>query len=174
MVSEDEQQTTAKRGWFGLGRRALAGAALVILLLILGFLGVRFLADRPPPDLWQPATAQFDPDCAEECRVVLSERPTGHGGTGEATMVMITDPRLDDAIAQWGQCLDTVYACLAVDEPEGDGARATHLRQCVAASDCPTPCRERYARRAAGDLDAAVAAFTTLFLEEDSWCAPGP
>lgn len=51
MVSEDEQQTTAKRGWFGLGRRALAGAALVILLLILGFLGVRFLADRPPTTL---------------------------------------------------------------------------------------------------------------------------
>jgi len=172
MASEDEQQTVANRGWSGLRWRLIVGAAVVVLLLILALIIFRPFADRPPADLWQPATTQFDPDCAEDCRVVLTPRPTGHGGTGEATMEMITDPRLDDAIAQWGDCVDTVYACLSVDEPEGDALRATHLRQCVASSACPAPCRERYSTRSAGDLDAAAAAFATLFLQEDSWCAP--
>lgn len=172
MVLQDEQQAAAGRGWFGLNRRALAGAALLLLALVLAFFAFQYFAGRPPADLWQPATVQFDPDCAEDCRVVLSERPTGHGGSGEATMEMVTDPRLDDAIAQWGDCLDTVMACLAADETEGDAARAAHLRQCVANSACPAACRERYARRSAGDLEAAAAAFEALFLEEDSWCAP--
>ncbi len=172
MASEDEQQTVAHSGWSGLRWRLIAGAAVIVLLAILALIMFRPFAESPPADLWQAATTQFDPDCSDECRVVLDERPTGHGGSGDASMMMLTDPRLDDAIAQWGDCLDTVISCLDPEAPGQTGPSAAQLRQCVARSTCPAACRERFASRSAGDLEAAAAAFETLFLVEDAWCAP--
>tara|TARA_R110002096_G_scaffold51665_8_gene135041 strand:+ start:1115 stop:1639 length:525 start_codon:yes stop_codon:yes gene_type:complete len=172
MASEDEQQTAAPSGWFGLRWRLIAGAAAVVLLVILALIVFRPFVERPPADLWQAATTQFDPDCGDACRVVLDERPTGHGGSGDASMVMLTDPRLDDAIAQWGDCLDSVISCLDPEAPGQSGPSASQLRQCVANSSCPAACRDRFAERSAGDLEAAAAAFETLFLVEDAWCAP--
>jgi hypothetical protein len=172
MTSEDEQQSAAPRGWFEENWRLLAGAGALLLLVFLALIIFRPFADPPPDDLWQAATTRFDPDCGAECPVVLDQRPTGHGGSGDASMVMVTDPRLDDAIAQWGDCLDSVISCLDPAAAGASGPSASRLRECVARSTCPVACRDRFAARSAGDLEAAAAAFESLFLVEDAWCAP--
>lgn len=172
MATDDGQKTAVYPAWSRRRWYLLAGVAALFLLLILAWFAFRPAADRPLDDLWQPATAGFDPDCAEDCRVVMRQGPSDHDPSSGVTLEIVTDPRLDDAVAQWGDCLDSVLSCAAVDADADTDARAVTLRACVARSQCPAACRERYAARSEGDLDAAAAAFEAIFLEEDAWCAP--
>lgn len=87
-------------------------------------------------------------------------------------MIIRTDPALDDPIAQWGDCMDSVFACVGFDGPGDEADRANHLRQCVAQSSCPAACRDHFAAEASGDLQSVVEAFQASFLEEASWCSP--
>ncbi|WP_300543150.1 hypothetical protein [Maricaulis sp.] len=154
-------------------RPGRAGTVLAIagVLALGGWLGWRYL-DRPPDDLWQAATVPYDPECSEGCEVFRDQIPAGHGGRYDAQLTLLVDPDLDDPIAQWSDCVDSVFTCLGTDAPRDDAGRAGHLRGCVAQSACPDPCRQRYASRSGGGLDGAVEAFGTIFLEEDAWCAP--
>lgn len=161
-------------------RRWLWAGALVVVLGLAG-LAVLFAAsllDRPPDDLWAAATYMPDPECeagSPDCPVLIEPFPVGHGGDASdtaVTMLAVSYPRLDDPIAQWGQCMDTVLTCLAPAQYESDAERAGRLRSCVAEAACPQACRDRFASRAGEDLASAHAAFLEIFVEEDAWCAP--
>lgn len=158
-------------------RRKLVLAAGILglaLITIAGVAGALLYRPGPPGDLWAPASVGADPECAEGCEAFLGDIPPIHGdGTEtEASMTILVDADLDDPIAQWGDCLESVFACLGDAAPLDAPGRADHLRGCVAASACPVRCRERYASRADGELSDAVDAFGQLFLEESAWCQP--
>ena len=172
MASDDEHKAAVYQGWPGWRWYLLAGVAVLVLLPILAWFAFRPALDAPPDDLWQAATTTFDPDCTEDCRVIMRQGASAHDPSSDVTLEFVTDPRLDDAIAQWGDCLDTVLSCAAADPNADADVRAETLRACVARSQCPAACRDRYAARSDGDLGAAAAAFEALFLEEDAWCAP--
>ncbi|WP_203294443.1 hypothetical protein [Maricaulis parjimensis] len=152
-------------------------------ILLLGLAGAGFVFgpqffDRPPSDLWAEASYTPDPDCeagSAECPVLIEPFPVGHGGDASETaltLLAVTYPELDDSIAQWGQCMDTVLSCLAPAYGESDATRAGSLRSCVAQSSCPQACRDRFESRAGSDLESSYAAFLETFVEEDAWCAP--
>lgn len=178
-TSKEAAPETA-RASSGARRVWIAGLALILLLGLAGaglVFGPRIL-DQPPDDLWAEATYEPDPDCeagSPECPVFIEPFPIGHGGSGSETgltMMAVTYPRLDDPIAQWGQCMDTVLTCVRPASGETADARAAQLRSCVAQSACPPACRERYAARAGTDLETAHGQFLEIFVEEDAWCAP--
>ena len=165
--AQDEAGDARRAGW-GLG--TLIVVAALLAAAVFWFL---FLREAPPPDdLWAPTTHAYDPECTEECPEILSPRPIGHGGDDGLVFSMRTDPRLDDPIAQWGMCMDSVFSCTGLEIPDGEAERADVLRQCVAQSDCPQACRDRFADRAGTDLDSVVDQFEAVFVAEDAWCAP--
>lgn len=161
-------------------RDRLLVLVILSLLLLLGLAVVLFLLgrDRPPNDLWAEASYVADPDCeagSAECPVFIDPLPVGHGGSAASsapTLYAVTYPGLDDPIAQWGQCMDSVLSCLTPLEGAPAEERAAGLHTCVAASACPQACRDRYAARAGTDLATAHASFVEIFVEEDAWCAP--
>lgn len=156
------------------GRRGFV--AIVIILLILTVAAIAWwLArdiDGPPPDLWAETTHAYDPDCSEECPEIMPSRPIGHGGSDGLTFSMRTDPRVDDPVAQWGMCMDSVVSCLGTEPPESLDERAENIRTCVAQSTCPDACKSRFAEQAGQSLEEVAAAFETLFLEDEAWCLP--
>ncbi|MEE2525720.1 hypothetical protein V0U79_05025 [Hyphobacterium sp. HN65] len=158
--------------------RILAGLAVLIVLsaAIAGLLLYFPSADAPPDDLWAEGSYTADPECdpsTPDCEVLLAPVPAGHGsdGTGPA-ISLVAYPELDDPIAQWGLCMDTVFTCLGPPDDANATERATRLRACVAQAECPQACLDRYAGQAGGDLDAAVDAFERIFVAEDAWCTP--
>ncbi len=155
-------------------------AGLALLVVLIAAIAALFLffqyADAPPDDLWTEGTYTADPECdpeSAECAILLPPVPAGHGsdGTGPA-ISLVTYPDLDDPVAQWGRCMDTVFACLGPPDDASAAERAGRLRACVAGAECPQACLDRYAGQAGGDLDAAVNAFERIFVAEDAWCAP--
>lgn len=153
--------------------------AIVLMLVAMGLTAYWLLAaDRPPDDLWAEASYRADPDCvagSPDCPLFIEPFVVGHGGSGSETaltLYAVSYPGLDDPVAQWGRCMDTVLACLMPSEGAAPAERADALRACVAGSDCPEACRTRFAERAQGDLAQAAAEFETLFVAEDAWCAP--
>ena len=83
------------------------------------------------------------------CPVLIEPRPVGHGNPGETDMLLsaVTYPALDDPIAQWGQCMDTVLSCLSPSADSAPEEKASALQVCVAAAACPQACRDRFAAR---------------------------
>jgi hypothetical protein len=170
----DDQDKPPKPNGTALSRWSLRGLiALVILaLLILIWIWVSPGSDRPPADLWQSATTDYNDECDDGCRVLVENIPAMHGDRDGVIMSLTTDPRLDDPIAQWGDCMDTVFTCLNDDTSDTDAERANGLRLCVAESTCPNRCKDRFAQNSTGDLENVSAAFENLFLEENAWCLP--
>lgn len=163
------------RGW-----RVPVLAGLAILVAVSAVIAGLFLyfqhADAPPDDLWAEAIVTADPECdpeTAECDILLPPVPAGHGSDGSGPAIsLVTYPDLDDPIAQWGRCMDTVFTCLGPPDDASAEERAGRLRACVAGAECPQACLDRYAGQAGGDLDAAVTAFQRIFVAEDAWCAP--
>lgn len=156
------------------GRRGFV-AMVVILTILAGAVIAWWLTrdtDAPPPDLWAETSHPYDPDCSEECPEILAPRPLGHGSRDGMTFSMRTDPRIDDAVAQWGACMDSVFTCVDTEPPAAESERADHLRQCVAQSTCPDRCKTRFADSSGQSLDDAATAFQELFLEDNAWCLP--
>lgn len=155
-------------------------AGLAVLLAVSAIMTGLFLyfqhTNAPPDDLWAEATYTVDPDCdpeSAECYILLPPVPAGHGSDGTGPSIsLVAYPDLDDPIAQWGRCMDTVFACLGPPDAASPAERAGRLRACVAAAECPQACLDRYAAQADGDLNAAVNAFERIFVAEDAWCAP--
>jgi hypothetical protein len=145
-------------------RRFITIAA--ILAVIVTALAVWWLFFSGEP-VWQPTTQVYAPErCAEEkCEPVLDiplveSKPLG----------LFYDPGVDDAVAQWSDCLEEVVACVE----KGKGAAGAYPR-CVKQSTCPPPCRKAFARRAAGitQTKQMIAALEAVFLAPDALCHPG-
>lgn len=123
----------------------------------------------PPPPLWQPANVPWSPSrCArpEACETALELPVPG----SEEGLALRYDPRVDDAIAQWGDCLASFGACLeTAARPDGPA-----IARCVGLSACPARCKRTFRTRLAGatDAEAAEAAFLAVFVDEGAPCLP--
>ena len=116
--------------------------------------------------VWQPATESYAPErCSKgECDPVL-EIPFA----ADQSVTLTYDPRIDDAVAQWADCLEAVVGCIE----KAKGAPAAYP-VCVAQSSCPVSCRKAFAKRAsgAGRKEEMIAAMEAVFLAPDALCNP--
>lgn len=120
---------------------------------------------KPPdvgfPNPWKPTTVPRDPTCATGC-VEYGPINMTHGGP----MKFYVQPDVDDALAQWADCVESMQACLK----RTDFA----VSACMAEALCPRPCKDRYASiaRAETDTDTLLDVFQEVFLDRDAVCAP--
>jgi len=121
-------------------------------------------------NLWTTTTVPYDTSCAENCQVAGS-LGSNHG-TPEVDLLY--NPNVDDSVAQWGDCLQSVFVCVSAgNKPDiSQIGKADLARLCVQNSTCPAPCRERYALTAAKSPEAAKQVFDEIFVNEDAWCRP--
>lgn len=102
---------------------------------------------------WAPTTSPPDPDCGSCERLDVKLPHTGG-------LALYSDPKTDDALAQWAICVEAIVDCAA---PELD------LEGCVEAAPCPAPCQAAFAEQG-GDVDA----FEAVFLDQDGACGVTP
>jgi len=120
------------------------------------------------PALWKPPARPWEPDHCERrpCR------PLAALSVGPSELVFLVDPELDDAVAQWGDCVDQFRSCVdGLQDPT-----AASVSACMeSATACPAPCREAFRRRAgdAPDLARLLTAFSEVYIDSDAPCLPG-
>lgn len=164
------------------GRRILTLLFLFLVLLVLASVLVWwfFLRDNRP-DVWEEATVPYSENACEEdgaCEV-YAQALGGHGAhDGEGLFEFSYNPAIDDSIAQWGDCLDSVFTCIStgMDAAASRGEEADRvalLNNCIADAECPGECKDRFASRAAGqDFDGLEAVFFDMFVDERGYCVP--
>lgn len=153
---------------------------LIVLIVAAAIVWWFFMRDNRP-DVWEEATVPYTEDaCEEEGNCELHVRALGgHGShTGEGLFEFYYDPDIDDPIAQWGDCLDSVFTCINVameagaetgDEPD----RVALINGCVAEAACPGECKDRFTSRARGrDFEGLEALFFEMFVDERGYCVP--
>ena len=112
---------------------------------------------------WAEATTPATLSCESENCVDLLPIDAGHGG--QEALRLAYDPAIDDAVAQWGDCLASVLTC----------RRETgNTRNCVQASTCPEMCRSGFAVAAADQTVEAELGqlFLSYFVEDGGACVP--
>lgn len=143
----------------------------LVLLCLVGGAALFYLAHvrRPDhsasagfPNPWRPTTNPHDPSCKSGC-VEQGTYRMSHGPTVQS----LVRPGTDDAVAQWGDCLQSVDDCL---NKEG----RDNLSKCVAASVCPQSCKDLFSRRAGNEHDRKrlFDTFEDIFIAPDAACAP--
>ncbi len=117
---------------------------------------------RTSGSIWRPTTVPFDPECRKDCREVKHVRDA-HG----ADMTFLYNPKVDDALAQWGDCVHSILTCLV--KPETD------LPGCVGKSACPEQCRARFLDRIGGERDPRriLGILESVFIVRGADCGPG-
>lgn len=108
-------------------------------------------------NVWQKPTKSFGDACTQNCELV-TKLSAGHGRT--QSLAVIYDPEIDDEIAQWGDCLQSVMRCTTSG---GDIAR------CTADATCPVPCIAAF-EEMPGDRQSA---FEAIFINDGGLCVPG-
>lgn len=122
----------------------------------------------PPPQdnttLWRATTTPYPPACDNGACTSLHQVNLAHV---DETVDIRFDPRVDDPVAQWADCLQQVFDCVKADGP-------TRFSICVTgATLCPTTCRQRYTSTLAGgegDLTREKTAFKAVYLDHSSSC----
>jgi hypothetical protein len=114
-----------------------------------------------PLDVWQPTTVPFDPDCPN-CEVLETSDTLPHLGV---QITFLYDPAVDDPIAQWGDCLQSMLECLQ----GGSGMSA-----CAASATCPSECKTLYATRAPAGADelTLLEVFNGVYVNCGAPCRP--
>ena len=115
----------------------------------------------PIGQVWKATTVPYDTPCGEHCEVV-NEVKLAHFGLEVA---IVHDPKVDDALSQWGTCLDSIFSCFKETQD---------LKACAAESTCPDPCKEQLAT-ALADVDiveAQVAALDAVMIDDGAVCRP--
>jgi hypothetical protein len=112
--------------------------------------------------MWSPTTVPFDPACTTSCPEIARSHPLAHS---EAVLALRVNPAIDDPIAQWGDCLESVLDCF-----ERDGT----LAPCIADAACPAECKALFQAQAAAaaDEEARLDVFEAVFLERAAPCRP--
>jgi len=134
-------------------RGGIAVATLLVILLILW----QFRSETFNP--WVPATVAYDSECSGDKCKPAGTVSLGHFGDVEFAI----QPDVDDAVAQWGDCLDSLMACMEKDGTPGD---------CVDRSTCPQACKQKYHESTPGDVEylAGLDAIESLFVKEGAAC----
>ena len=144
----------------------------IVILLIAAGIGVFYFANNnPAPYLWDQTSTPYDPTCETDCI------DAGHlvgGAHGAPSAELKYNPAVDDPIAQWGDCVQSIFVCLSDngDPAASPKSKAIMARSCVAASTCPVPCLERFARKASGSPKAVEQALLDIFIGDNAWCLP--
>jgi len=141
----------------------LAAASSVAILLM----GWWMLRSHQPESPWKPTTVPYDSKCEGECLKNLQELAdieTSH----LMGVKIVVRPDVNDAIAQLGDCLDSISGCI---DSKGDPSQTA---TCVSKSQCPKPCRDDYAKRFNGGMSAEqqMNGVEAIFLADNAICAP--
>ena len=151
--------------------RWLIPALLTLVLLALGAGGVFswFYFDLGRPDHWRPGDTPYRVDCGAGCKS-LGKIGAPHGPPGaEPVATLAVDPKVNDRIAQWGDCLQSVSDCAY----SRAGSPESVLPVCVRQSQCPAACKDRFAGATAGLKGKAMLdAYLAMFSGEDGYCTP--
>ncbi len=142
-----------------------------LLLVVLSALLFWLLLDRRPGiNAWEQTTVPYDSECAEDCKEV-GELGEFHGLDGA---ILRYNPAVDDPIAQWGDCMESILACMdaGADGATSPEAKAALVNNCVAQSTCPKTCINRFARLTSQKQEDVDAAFTDVFVGDRAWCLP--
>ena len=152
--------------------RRVVAAVFAVLILALGAAGyVLFLAKPQKLDVWKPATVPYAESCATpgQCQIFRRTGPDGgNAAPGQTPPALVYNPKVDDAVAQWSDCLQSIMTCVRA-KPRGQKAG---VDACVAASVCPQPCKDRYQSASGGDFTSAQSAVFGVFVEQDAVCRP--
>jgi hypothetical protein len=137
------------------------GAGLVVLFVITGLFLLIGKSETP----WTPATVSYDPQCKKGCKELRSTSLTHLGNIS-----LYVQPKVDDAIAQWGDCLDSVTQCI-----EDRGLTGPDIIACVEKSICPQACKVAFSAQArdAIQVNEALDAFERVFINDGGVCLPG-
>jgi len=109
-------------------------------------------------DVWKEATVKPSPDC-KDCIKIKSS--VAHAGEIESTFY----PLLDDAIAQWGDCMESILSCVEADKSPP---------ACVEESKCPAECLGLYRQKVQGVATKGeqLQLILSIFNDEDAPCLP--
>ncbi len=147
-----------------MNRRTLTGFLLALVASML----LWWWPNHSPEPVWEPVTGTFNPEhCLQgQCRELL-RLPA----SGKEVASLIVDPAVDDAIAQWSDCLASVAVCVETAE---SADTADILLSCVRESQCPASCRELFARESDGveDIDALWQRYEQQFVDKGGACVP--
>ena len=106
--------------------------------------------------IWKSGSITPDTQCKEDCEQLSSLAP-GHKGE---KIQLVYNPRINDEIAQWGDCLDTVMRCKK--------DKNNSFRDCVSTSSCPQACKKAIKE----DTRPDDIAFEALFINNGGLCVP--
>ena len=150
-------------------KRKLLIVLTVLIVMTISFAGwwIDHRDSRRSP--WKAATVTYDSKCEGEClnrlqTVAVLNTPHLKG------VKILWRPDIDDAIAQVGDCLDSIMACM--DEVGGD---PSHTAECVTkAKKCPEQCKKAYADQFNASMTAErqMEGVEAIFLADDGVCAP--
>jgi hypothetical protein len=121
------------------------------------------------PAHWRPGDHPYKPACtAGDCKT-LGPIAADSGDGGKPMAVLGYDPAVDDEIAQWGDCLQSVTVCVEATA----GPPETVLGPCVERAACPAACKSHFAGRTAGLKGRALLdAYLAIFAGDDGYCTP--
>lgn len=111
-----------------------------------------------PTSVWAATTTPYDPSCSQGC-IEIERVERSHMGSFR----LMSNPSVDDPIAQWDRCVRGVSDCLVEN---GTSAWSS----CVADSSCPRPCVDAF-DRALAELPPR-SAFEQTFIDERGLCTP--
>lgn len=120
--------------------------------------------------LWEPTSVAYDASCQVNCKDVRFIS-TGHNVRAplEGELPVISyNPDVDDPIAQWGDCLDSIMRCVR-DQPRNLGPA---VNTCVRQSQCPAKCVRRFLSDTGPSIEQAERALFTVFVRPDAVCRP--
>lgn len=110
---------------------------------------------------WRPQSGEVDTECGGDSCIDLAEMQSPHVGP----FTFVLNKTDNGPGAQWLRCFASFAVCW-------DGGNA--MTGCVAAAECPGPCKDEYARLAGDATDAAAqaTAFEAVFMNDDAPCRP--
>ncbi|MCP5038756.1 MAG: hypothetical protein GY945_14285 [Rhodobacteraceae bacterium] len=145
----------------------LIASGLAVVALVYFFF---FHDARPGLDAWEAATIPYTSECGDDCTVA----GTIGGAHGTEGAVMRYDPSVDDEVAQWGDCLQSIFVCMDVGTQGAPSSqdKAALINNCVSKSACPAVCTDEFASSTADDPESVLRAFEDVFIGDQAWCLP--
>jgi hypothetical protein len=140
-----------KRKWFFV---VLLGSILLSSLVFFGY----EKSDKSP---WKKADVPYTTDC-NKCPIVESVIPGHHG----SAMPLVFNPDVDDATAQWSDCIESVMRCMREKKS---------FTSCVTeTSSCPKVCVTSFQKQVAKvkTYKEQRRVFESIFINDGGMCVP--
>lgn len=123
-------------------------------------------------DVWQPTTTPYDPSCSEGCEELAIREGSAHGMSG---MRLLYNPKVDDPIAQWSDCVMSITLCFEAEAGDSMDQREMDdvLKVCVQKSQCPFRCKDAFRAKVEGISQWTVDdELENVFVGEQALCLP--